>query len=198
LPTMQITAPQTIGLGRQLITCALMCAIAISVILVFHAIPRGSALFSGFAVINQAFLGLAFGALAAIGSLVAYKFSAQRATTRHTIESYSRLNLTGWNPIWLGLAAGFGEELLFRGALQPLLGIWATSGLFVLAHVRAYRFSALNKMVGVQALGLFAASVVLGFIAHYAGLLTAILAHASIDVVALFTVRGVSRACVSA
>ncbi len=34
----------------------------------------------------------------------------------------------------LALTAGVGEEILFRGALQPVLGIWVTSFLFALAH----------------------------------------------------------------
>ena len=37
-----------------------------------------------------------------------------------------RVDLSGWNPLWFGLCAGIGEELLFRGTLQPLLGIWWT------------------------------------------------------------------------
>ncbi|MDX1663242.1 MAG: CPBP family intramembrane glutamic endopeptidase [Candidatus Promineifilaceae bacterium] len=36
----------------------------------------------------------------------------------------------------LALAAGVGEEVLFRGALQPVLGLWATSLLFAIAHIQ--------------------------------------------------------------
>lgn len=35
----------------------------------------------------------------------------------------------------ISLAAGFSEELFFRGVLQPLVGIWLTSLLFVVVHV---------------------------------------------------------------
>jgi len=45
-----------------------------------------------------------------------------------------RVNLNGWRPLGFGLCAGIGEELLFRGAIQPLLGIWWTGLLFALAH----------------------------------------------------------------
>jgi uncharacterized protein len=35
----------------------------------------------------------------------------------------------------LALASGLGEELLFRGVLQPALGLWITSAIFALLHV---------------------------------------------------------------
>ncbi|MFO7540839.1 MAG: CPBP family intramembrane glutamic endopeptidase [Chloroflexota bacterium] len=41
-----------------------------------------------------------------------------------------------WDWFVLSLAAGFGEELLFRGALQPVLGLTGTSFLFAIAHVQ--------------------------------------------------------------
>jgi membrane protease YdiL (CAAX protease family) len=34
-----------------------------------------------------------------------------------------RVNLNGWRPLGFGLCAGIGEELLFRGTIQPLLGM---------------------------------------------------------------------------
>jgi uncharacterized protein len=41
-----------------------------------------------------------------------------------------------WDWFVLSLAAGVGEELLFRGALQPVFGLTATSFLFAVAHVQ--------------------------------------------------------------
>ena len=38
---------------------------------------------------------------------------------------------TAWG---LALASGFGEELLFRGAAQPALGLWIASALFAAVH----------------------------------------------------------------
>jgi hypothetical protein len=43
--------------------------------------------------------------------------------------------LTGKEIIILALASSIGEELLFRGALQPWLGIWIQGGIFALLHV---------------------------------------------------------------
>lgn len=49
---------------------------------------------------------------------------------RQMIDLASRLDLRGLNPLWFGLCAGAGEELLFRGAVQPLAGLWLTSVIF--------------------------------------------------------------------
>jgi len=36
---------------------------------------------------------------------------------------------------WLALLSSIGEELFFRGAMQPSLGLWITSAIFGLAHL---------------------------------------------------------------
>lgn len=184
---------KVIGLRRQLCMCALMCGVAVAVILLFHDQPYIPSLFGGLPVFQQILLGIVIGGLFWAGSAIGYKYTANRPSIQSTVENYSRLDLRDWNPLWIALAAGFGEELLFRGALQPLLGIWVTSVLFVLAHTRAYRFDNLGKQVLVQALGIFATSVVLGFMARYAGLVTAMIVHAAIDVVGLYTIRRVAH-----
>lgn len=56
-------------------------------------------------------LSLAYGIAAWFGSRARATGDAQAKT----VESSSRLNLAGFNPVWIALAAGVGEELLFRG-----------------------------------------------------------------------------------
>src|SRR5262245_3414077 len=43
--------------------------------------------------------------------------------------------LTGREILILALASSIGEELLFRGALQPWLGVWLQALVFALLHV---------------------------------------------------------------
>lgn len=175
-----------------------MCGLAVAVILVFHGQPYVPRLLAGQPLLYQALLGVAIGGIFWATSAIGYKRTANFKSTQSTIESYSRLDLQGWNPLWIVLSAGFGEELLFRGALQPLLGLWFTSILFVLVHARAYRFNTFSKRVLVQAFGLLVVSVALGLLAEYAGLVTAMIVHAAIDVVGLYTIRRVSRVQASA
>jgi len=191
---MQTETLKKISLTRQLLTCALLCILAVAVIFLFDRRPYIPWLLAGLPLLYQIFFGVMIGALYWAGSGMGYKYMAKRQGTQNVVESYGRLDLRGWNPLWISLAAGFGEELLFRGALQPLLGIWLTSVLFVLAHTRAYRFNKFNKRVLVQSLGIFGVSVAFGFLATYAGLATAMIVHVAVDVSGLYIIRRVINA----
>ncbi len=89
----------------------------------------------------------------------------------------------GLSEIWfISFCAGVGEELLFRGAIQPLIGIPITSIVFVAIH------GYLNpKDWRISIYGIFMTGViwVLGIGAEKIGLLSAIVAHMLIDVVLL-------------
>jgi membrane protease YdiL (CAAX protease family) len=81
----------------------------------------------------------------------------------------------------LGIAAGAGEEALFRGALQPRYGIALTSIVFALLHAPQY---GLNLSV----LGLFAVSVLLGLAREYFGTTTAMITHAAYNAIQVLLV----------
>jgi len=70
----------------------------------------------------------------------------------------------------VGITAGFGEEILFRGAVQPRFGLVLTSALFALAHLQ-YALS--PALVEVLVVGL-----VLGLLRRRANTTTCILVHA--------------------
>lgn len=72
--------------------------------------------------------------------------------------------------ITLGLSAGIGEEILFRGALQPRLGILLTSFLFMIVHAQYGLTPALFQI--------FIVGVALGLIRKYANTTTCIVVHA--------------------
>ena len=42
--------------------------------------------------------------------------------------------LSAKDAFWAALASSVGEELFFRAALQPLVGLWIASGIFALLH----------------------------------------------------------------
>ena len=69
--------------------------------------------------------------------------------------------LTHREIVILALASSIGEELLFRGALQPWLGVWAQAAIFALLHVgpgrRFLPWTASALVLGV-ALGWLAAA----------------------------------------
>lgn len=85
----------------------------------------------------------------------------------------------------VALLAGLGEELLFRGALQPVLGLPLASVLFALAHSITPTYALLTGLMGLY----------LGWLAEAAGTLWApIVTHALYDFVAfLVVIRDVRR-----
>lgn len=182
-----------IGLRKQLATCALLSGVAALIIVCFHQPPYIPSLLAGLPLRFQVAVGLATGCAYWACTQIGYRFAANSNTTKSTVESYSRLDLSGWNPIWISMAAGFGEELLFRGALQPLTGIWLASAIFVILHARAYRFNGFSKRVLIQACAIFVGSMAFGLMAMHVGLVAAMITHAFIDTVGLYVIKGEIR-----
>jgi hypothetical protein len=112
-----------------------------------------------------------------------------RAFWRQLIEIGSRADLSGFNPLWFSLCAGTGEELLFRGALQPLLGFWLTGLIFTGLHFQTGGFRTMNRMKAAYAFLVFLASLLLGTVFVQIGLIAAIVTHIVIDLVALTSLR---------
>jgi membrane protease YdiL (CAAX protease family) len=86
----------------------------------------------------------------------------------------------GWSEIiFISMCAGVGEEMLFRGALQPLFGIIITA--FVFVGIHGY-ISPFNWKLSIYGLYMTAAICLLGYFAETEGLISAIIAHTAIDV----------------
>jgi uncharacterized protein len=85
--------------------------------------------------------------------------------------------------IWfLSFCAGVGEELFFRGGLQPLLGIWITAVLFVAIH--GY-LNPWNWRISIYGIVLCFFIAGLGYLTEEVGILSAVIAHVMIDVILL-------------
>ncbi len=82
---------------------------------------------------------------------------------------------TVWEWFLLAAASGIGEELLFRGALQPILGLGVTSVLFAVAHVQ-YGITPITLVVLLL-------GFILGIVRKRHGTTTAILIHFSYNFV---------------
>lgn len=93
---------------------------------------------------------------------------------------FSALRLRVRDVWFISFCAGVGEEILFRGALQPIMGLWLTSVVFIAIH------GYLNPLSWrVSSYGIFMTLVIalLGWMATYFGLITSMAAHMMIDVV---------------
>ena len=122
----------------------------------------------------------------ALGFILGYgaKFIVEQPFLSDVQEKYSRviagLKLNEWQIIFISLCAGFGEELLFRGAIQPLMGLWITAIVFVAIH--GYLNPRDWKMT-VYGIYMTIAIAALGYYTDYIGVIGASLAHAGIDYV---------------
>lgn len=83
----------------------------------------------------------------------------------------------------VGLSAGLGEELLFRGLLQPLIGLPLASLTFGLAHVAGRGMAAFGVWATLMGALLGGLALVTG------GLIAPIIAHGVYDALALTYIR---------
>ena len=83
--------------------------------------------------------------------------------------------------LFLSFCAGVGEEIVFRGMIQPLLGILTTSFMFIALH-GYMSYSSWPKVI--FGLILFSVGTILGILGEYIGLLAAIVAHIIYDIIA--------------
>lgn len=176
-------------LHTQLLSCGVLAAIGAAIIHFGHGASLPQVLLSGMPWLDQLGLGAALGLAVGLVSAVSTLRKPSAEAVRRTTASYARLDLSGWNPVWISLAAGISEELLFRAALQPLLGLWGASLLFLLAHARAYDFRRMDRAALLQAGGVFGMGLAFGLGFEYIGLLAVMLAHTVIDIVGLLLVR---------
>jgi membrane protease YdiL (CAAX protease family) len=94
-----------------------------------------------------------------------------------------RFNLSFSEIAIVSICAGVGEEMLFRGALQPFFGIIITSFLFVAIHGYINPF---NWKLTIYGLYMTACICLIGYLADTQGLLAAIAAHTVIDIYLLY------------
>lgn len=90
------------------------------------------------------------------------------------------LKLNLFDAIFLSLCAGIGEELLFRAGIQPFLGVWVTSFIFVAIH--GY-FSLTNIKMSYYGLVVLPFILLISYGYNYFGLWFSIAAHFSYDLV---------------
>jgi membrane protease YdiL (CAAX protease family) len=171
-----------------------LCAFAIALAFVINAAFGDGALpmvlIEGQPLVAQIGWGVTFGlAISVPTTVVVFFVPLFSSLRRELLGLVSRLDLDALNPLWISLSAGIGEELLFRGALQPILGIWWASFIFTLAHFRSGQFHSMNWQKLIYAASVFIVGLFLGYVFLEIGLIAAMVTHAIVNVVSLFTAR---------
>ena len=129
----------------------------------------------GVSTLNGLLLGAGAGAVLGLGVVlltrtVLARFRWHQELYRWFLQVLGPLSRR--DAFWLALLSSVGEELFFRGAMQPSLGIWITTAAFGLAHLPPMR-RLLPWTAAALLLGL-----AMGYITLWSGNLAgAILAH---------------------
>lgn len=166
-------------------TSALLISLA-AIVLLLRRVSAQSLLESPYGVVTQALAGVAAGATFAGAQLLLLRvWGRWREYTRDATRS---VRLTTAQIVSIAFMVAVAEELFFRAAIQPLLGIWLASAVFALVHLRPDREAWARERVAfalVTLLLLFGVSASLGFVYARVGLVSAMASHFVYDVIVL-------------
>ncbi|WP_020403502.1 CPBP family intramembrane glutamic endopeptidase [Gracilimonas tropica] len=143
---------------------------------------------SNFSIGQQMGLGTGVGLiLAAIIYFVITRTSVKDVLSDFSVfNALSNANFSFFDNTQVSLFAGAGEELLFRGAIQPVLGNTLTSIIFIGIHGYFKFKSPIHIAFGAMMFGL---SFTLGLLFEHIGLFAAMAAHAVYDLVMLVAIQ---------
>ena len=139
---------------------------------------------------GQLLWGLAAGIGIAVGAHLIIASPLLNKVNMTYARMLGRFRLSLSEVLLISLCAGVGEEMLFRGALQPLLGIPITSILFVAIH--GY-LNPKDWRLSIYGLFMTAGIAWLGYLTDSRGLLSAILGHTIIDVYLLIYLQRAAK-----
>lgn len=144
--------------------------------------------FRGSHILIQTSIGLASGALIGFAGILMIRLPSFNEILDEyaIIRQVKELSLTPSQIVCVSLVAGISEEILFRGAIQPVIGIWWTSLLFIGIHGYIRLHSTTHALYSLFTFGL---SMVLGLLFIHFGLISAMAAHFIYDVVVLYGIK---------
>lgn len=133
-------------------------------------------------VVQQLSVGVATGVVTGWLAWVIIRSRPMKSVRLKYADVIREFNLTPFQILYISLCAGIGEEILFRGVIQPYLGIWITAIIFVAIHGYLNPFNWKLFLYGVY---MTLAIALIGFFAERFGLYSAMAAHAVIDIILL-------------
>ncbi len=134
-------------------------------------------------VTYQVLTGIGYGSVTALLGWKIVELPYLKSTKNFFVQLIRPLKLSVLEIVFISLCAGIGEEIFFRGAIQPYLGIWITAILFVAMHGYLNPF---NLKISVYGLFMTVAIAGLGYLTIHMGLLSAIVAHTIVDIILLY------------
>lgn len=134
----------------------------------------------------QLLTGSLFGCITAVLAIQIVRIPFLEASTRKYTRILESLQLSIPMIIFISLSAGIGEEILFRGALQYLIGLWPAAIIFVAIHGYLNPF---DWKISVYGVFLVFISAAFGYLFKNQGIYAPIMAHAVFDLILLLYVK---------
>lgn len=127
----------------------------------------------------QLLFGTGYGVAFALIAISVVQSEELEGVTDYFSQIIQNSNLRLIDVLFASLCAGIGEEIMFRGAIQPFLGIWITAIIFIAIH----------GYLSLEDLGVFFYGVLmvimsagLGYLTNWIGIAAAMSGHAAFDV----------------
>lgn len=156
-----------------------MSALGVLVIQYVQKVEVRSVLLGGKPYYLQLLTGLFFGSLSALLGVVLINGRRFRVLRTVLEEMINEVNPSVFDIVFYSTCAAVGEEVLFRAGLQPLLGVWPTALLFVLLHGYLQRITLSFILYNLFLLAICAG---FGYLFHFFGLFSCMIAHFVYDV----------------
>ncbi len=136
-----------------------------------------------FSWFSQVCVGCVYGILIAVIGWKIVELPILQPTKTFFVNLITPLRLSLPEIVFISFCAGVGEEILFRGAIQPFLGILLTAVIFVAIH--GY-LNPSNWRITIYGFFMTFAIVGIGIMTDYFGLLSSVIAHMMIDIILLY------------
>lgn len=140
-------------------------------------------LLEGQPIASQLIKGTGFGIFSALWALTLIQTRILQQVTGYFADMFDNLKLSIWDILFFSFCAGVGEEIFFRGALQPFGGIWFIAIVFVVLHGYINPRSLRGSIYGLILILIVAG---MGYLADRIGMVSAMAAHMAFDVIMFY------------
>lgn len=163
----------------SLLTLAGMGGIGLLLVVFAHKAALPEFIASGLPIKLQLLNGTSFGIATAILAIALIRTEWFKESKSFFQQFITDLNPSFPEMVFYSFCAGVGEELLFRGGIQPWLGIWFTAILFIALHGYLSISDATTTIYGLM---MVLVSAGFGYLMVNVGIFSAITAHFWFDV----------------
>lgn len=135
---------------------------------------------------NQLLFGSLFGIVAVVNGVILVNSPWMKNTRDFFAKLIHQLDPKFYHILFYSTCAAVGEEILFRGAIQPFLGVWWTSVLFIFLHGYLNPY---NWQITLYGIFMVMISAGLGYLYELLGIYAAMIAHFIYDVVMFYFLK---------